>query len=735
MTLDQALRLSAVILATSGFTALMLAGEVPLGLFLSAYGCAGASAARALGWGVHWRIFRLSGRTWNTLIILALLACAAELFWSAPGLLQASVHFLIVLMINKLLTLRERKDYLQLYALSLLAILATAALTVELWYASITAVFLLAAVWSLMLSHLAAERHELHGGDTAKLGWSRDEKAQGPMTSRLFWTTNAIGAAGLCLTVAIFFLTPRVGAGLFQKQRVDLIRTSGFSDRVDLGVIGAIKLDQTVVMRVELPDVIGQPTERLYFRGAAYDRYNGRSWANSFPHRHTINRDVDGAFKVDSRHVSKGAAEGLRQEVLIEALDTTALFGAPFIHSLEGNFFLLQTDGMGAFYLPNPPATRLQYTVYSSADPLAPVDRLATSHTYPDEIMRHYLQLPPASERVRALAQEVIRPAKTVFEQVTTIQRHLRTAYRYSLDVGTAFPSNPMDEFLFVRKSGYCEHYATAMVLMLRSLGIPARLVTGFLHGEWNDFGNYYTVRQRDAHAWVEAYFPRSGWRTFDPTPMAGVGTVMPAWSQTVRLMDSIRLKWDRLVIRYSLRDQVLVVRGLRERGEQVKDYLAGDLVAMRRWLSLGPSRLAAFIRSDRSLQAGLLVAGVLIGTAIIVLLFRVEGVKRRRTAGGRGARQVMATRLYNQMLAILDRLGFSRSPGTTPLEFARHISRQSASLGETVHRLTALYCQGRFGRDGLSPEDCLRADEMLRKLSGARPARHPRPWRPGRDR
>src|SRR3989454_389608 len=97
-----------------------------------------------------------------------------------------------------------------------------------------------------------------------------------------------------------------------------------------------------------------------------------------------------------------------------------------------------------------------------------------------------------------------------------------------SLDVGTTMSADPVDDFLFTRKTGYCEHYATAMVVLLRALGIPARLVTGFLPGVWNDFGNYYTIRQQDAHAWVEVYFPLSGWVTFAPTP--SVPAAVPSW-------------------------------------------------------------------------------------------------------------------------------------------------------------------------------------------------------------
>jgi hypothetical protein len=714
MTLDQALRLSALSLAAVSLAALALAGELPPYLLLPSAGCLAAGILRAAGWGARWRKgkrgresfskltkakmtpdpFFLRG-AWNVVVVMAFIGYTGEFFWFGAGLLQSAVHFLVVLVMNKVVTLEERKDFPQLYALSLLTLLATAALTVELWYAAVAAAFMVAAVWSLLLFHLTNE------GET---------NAIQPVSRQEFWIINAVAVGGLCLTVGLFFLTPRLGAGLFQQQQLDVIRTSGFSDRVDLGVIGAIKLDQTVVMRVELPQLNGPPPERLYFRGAAYDRYNGTSWSNSVAHRYTIGRNAEGMFAVERNAAMARAAEGLRQDVLIEALDTPVLFGAPFVRTIEGNFYLVQTDGMDGVYLPAPPAARLHYTVYSSVTPLVPEDRHAAAYRYPQDIEQQYLQLPAETDRVQILAKTVTRDAATVFERVTAIQHHLRTSYRYSLDLGSTQAANPVEEFLFVRQTGYCEHYATAMVLMLRSLGIPARLVTGFLHGEWNDFGNYFTVRQRDAHAWVEVYFPRSGWRTFDPTPTAGVAAPVPIWSEAVRLMDSVRLKWDRLIIRYSLRDQAMVVQGVRARGGQVRD-----------WLTLAWNHVMTGGRRYLGAMTDFIVAGILLGLMIMVFL-RVRGRRAGRLPSrmhGK-SRHAAALRMYARMLVLLEEHGFRKAVGATPFEFANQISRRSAVLGEVVDPLTALYCRLRFGHDALSVEDQNRAEELLRRLARA---------------
>jgi transglutaminase-like putative cysteine protease len=721
MTLERAFRISSILLAASGFTGLALAGEVPPTLL--ALGCAaiGASLLQAMGPGERWLIFRLSGGLWNTLVILALIVFIVDFLWLSAGMLQAGIHFLVVLMVTKLLTLRERKDFLHLYALSLLSLLAAAALTIEIWYASVFVGYLLVAIWTLLLFHLRSEEEEgralaASGPRSARVG-----TAAGPISRAFFWTTNGMALGALCLTVLIFFLTPRVGAGFFQKQQMDLIRTTGFSEKVDLGVIGAMKQDQTVVMRVEFPGQAGPPSDRLYFRGAAYDFYDGASWTNSLTRRRTVGRG-DGIFKVGERTLAGVAPAALRQEVLIEALDTPTLFGVPFVQWLEGNFLVVQVDGMGALSLMQPPATRLQYTAYSTAPQLLPAERSAGSLVYPASIAARYLRLPPGMERVRGLAEQVTRQAGTSYERVAATERHLRGNYRYSLDVGaggrTGPPLNPVEEFLFVRKTGYCEHYATAMVLMLRTLGIPARLVTGFLQGEWNDFGNYYTVRQRDAHAWVEVYFPQSGWITFDPTPVGGAAVATPVWTQAVRLVDSMRLRWDRFVIRYSLRDQALVVQGIRERGERVRAQVSAFLAAAGQWAVGTRERVVGLI----GLGAAVVVlgAGLAAGAAVFVwLMWR----RRRGDRAGlplRSARQIAAVRLYSRMLGLLEAQGLPKAPGATPLEFARHVSRQSKPTGRLVQPLTDLYCRVRFGREALTAQDQSRAERLLERLRAA---------------
>jgi len=714
MSLDRAFHFCSLLLAAVAFVGLVLTGELPPGLSALGLAALAVMIARTIGWGGDRLVGRIAGlpeSAWTALLVAVFVSFGVDLLLVSRDILPAAVHFLILLMIVKLFHLKHRKDFLQLYAISLLELLAAAALTVDLWYAGVFIAYVFAAIWTLILYHLRNESEEAH---------KEPAPIARPVTTQFFWTTNGIAVVSFCLTLTIFFLIPRIGTGFFQKNRTELIRTSGFSEKVDLGVIGAVKLDPTVVMRVELPDQRGPAVEALYFRGMAYDTYDGRSWANRLSIRRILERTADGVFLVSTPQAAAAAeAGGLRQEILIEALDTTVLFGASFVETVKGGFQVVQADSVGGLYLPYPTSARFQYSVRSVPGRLLESDRTAASFSYPDSIRKRFLQLPAMSARVASLAHEVAGEGQPVYDVARAVEQHLHRNYQYSLDVGTAVSASPVEDFLFTRKTGYCEHYATAMVVMLRTLGIPARLVTGFLPGVWNDFGNYYSVRQQDAHAWVEVYFPRSGWVTFDPTPPVPAAAPSVFW-RVSKVVDSIRLKWDRYVVQYSFRDQMAAAKSLREGGEKVRSEVSGLLSAVTRGMASARVWLSESARLYGRLVAGGLAAGVLVVGAILAW-YRLGRGRRARHADPRTARQIAATQLYERMLRILESQGLLKPPGATPLEFARRVAHERGEAARFVEPLTSLYCRIRFGQAAFSSDDAKLARELLAGLRTAK--------------
>src|SRR3989442_5212940 len=258
------------------------------------------------------------------------------------------------------------------------------------------------------------------------------------------------------------------------------------------------------------------------------------------------------------------------------------------------------------------------------------------------------------------------------------------------------------------------------MVVMLRTLGIPARLVTGFLPGVWNDFGNYYTIRQQDAHAWVEVYFPGSGWVTFDPRPAVPAVGRSVVWQSIGKIVDAIRLRWDRYVVQYSFHDQMAVAKSLRDRSETVRstvsDFVStvtGGLAAARAWL-VEWARAGGWV-----LEVGL-AAGVLVIGMLFAVILRRRG-RRQQQLDPRTPHQVAAAQLYSRMLRLLEARGLQKSPGATPLEFARQVAREWRGAGPLLRPLTDVYFPVRFGQASFFSEETPKVHALLARRRARR--------------
>ena len=721
MRLNHAFRLSSILLASTSFASLALAISLPpwlLTLASVAFALALLRLTPSSLLSGHLLRLQFSALTWNVFLLLAFAGFWIDLFLLSQELLSAGIHFLVLLLVNKLLNLNQRRDVLQLYAISLITLLASAALTTQIWYAPFFLFYLVAGVWTLLLFHLVTEHdeqsgHQLTGLDEGlPLSWRR-------ITPKFFWTTNTMAACAFGLTLLLFFSIPRIGVGFFQHNHEEGLRTTGFSELVDLGAIGPVKQDPSIVMRVELPEITGDQLRQapLYLRGAAYNLYNGKSWSNILPHRRALTEFPQGTFTLRTSGTQSGVGVGgLRQDILLEPLDTAVLFGVSMPTSIKGDFLSVQADLMGSLQLPFPSHARIHYTVNSFPARLISAEKSASSFLYPEFIVQQYLQVPALDARVIDLARRVTQPATTVLEQVDLIRTHLLTQYRYNLNVPTLQSAHPLEDFLLTRKTGYCEHYATAMVMLLRTTGIPARLVTGFLATEWNQFGNYYTVRQRDAHAWVEVYFPQSGWVTMDPTPAALETTTQTWWESVGSVMDSARLTWDRLFLSYGASDQYAVVQGIRESGEAMRASMSESLTTMLRH---GSTLLGRFMKSLLSVGipqiALILILAIIVGFLVMRTL-RHDGHESLRQDVYSANQRVVIT-LYSRMIACLAQHGIVKVASATPVEFLLDVHEKWSEAWPFAHELTELYTRVRFGHAPLTAEERSTAENLLQRL------------------
>lgn len=717
MVFNQACRFSAIVLAATALAGLLFARSVPIWLAILTLTVLVFAILQTFGWPAAKTV--LSGlpappSVWNSLLIGAFVLFLLDLTVISRELLPAGIHFLVVLLNVKLMTLHDRRDYRHLYAISLMAILASAALTTDVWYVSVFVVYLLAAVWSLLLYHLT-------GGPLAANPAVAQVSSRGTsfITSRFFWLTNGIAVLTFLFTLVIFFILPRISVGVLQKPKGEGLRTTGFSERVDLGMIGSVKEDRQIVMRVELPDQTDAGKERFYLRGLAYDQYNGRSWSSASRQRRSLGSIADGVFAVRSgaNRTGYGLSEPLRQDILLEALDTSVLFAAPFAEYVSGDFIGIHVDSMAGLHLPYTSSSRIRYSVVSREHRISSEDRAAAELEYASAIRDRYLQIPEGSDQVRDLTRRVTESAATPHERTTAVLNHLLSEYQYSLDADTTTSLHPIDDFLFRRKTGYCEHYATAMVIMLRTLGVPARLVTGFLATEWNEFGGYYTVRQRDAHAWVEVFYPHSGWITLDPTPTAASIPSPSIWEGFQRLGESIRLYWDRAVIRYSARDQLAVIHSLREGSDSARE-------AVSRWtVALGAAALQLMrtcigqVQTSHPIMAWALLFALVIALSALILAVRHRWSPGHFSRGIPVRRQQQIVQHYRSMLRIAAQRGIRIAPSTTPTELTQHVRQSWSEAESAVVELTALYCRGRFGNSSLSGEELLRATDQIHAL------------------
>jgi protein-glutamine gamma-glutamyltransferase len=702
MTLDGAFQIASRLLALVGLLSLILTNEFSRIIGLVALAAVGVSFALVLSGST----FGFDRRIWTGLNLAVLAFFIVDIFFISQSILTASAHFVVFLTINKLFNLRTPKDHFQLYLISFLQLLAAATFTIDVTFFVSFVLYLLTATWALLLHHLVTET----AAPTDPSSVSPAARRSPGLTRHFFLTTNGIAFFALGCTLLLFFIIPRVGLGYFHRSQSNLIRMSGFSEQVDLGAIGSVKMDSTIVMRIQpsrpLPSIEG-----IYWRGMIFDDYDGRAWRNSFGAGRLLSSDGSGVFNLGYRRYPERT---ITQEVILEPLDTVVLFGAPNAIQVGGQFSHLRVNVMNSISLPTVPATRIDYILTSMLPVMTKPDIHAESITYPPPLSRRYLQLPEGSDGIRQLALEILAQspsARTVLQKILTIERYLKTNYRYTLDVQPAPDIDPIEDFLFRQKAGFCEHYATAMTLLLRSIGIPARFVTGFLPGEWNEVGKYYTVRQSNAHAWIETWFPQSGWIPFDPTP--------PAPEEAVSLMgffawtlDSLQWQWNRYVISYSILDQISLAREVKDDWLKFRVELSELIVG---FFIVVKGLLYSWIPPWAAWGSVLFLAGI----ALVWIAPRFKCWLRGRTSiqSRSRSRKTRSVAFYFQMLDLFRSRGISKPDTLTPREFIQKIPAPHFPLRPTAAELTGLYYRVRFAGIPLSDQEQRRVSELLQDL------------------
>ncbi len=618
--------------------------------------------------------------------------------------LLAAIHLMLFAALVRLMSARSNRDYAFLAMLAVTCMLASAILTVETGFLIALAIFLVLAVSTFVALEIR------RGANDAV---SPPLEPGSPLAHRLnraLGVTSALVAAGTLLVGAvIFFMLPRVTTGYLSALNLQPKLMTGFSDDVTLGEIGEIKKSSAVVMRIHIE---GDPAlaEGIHWRGIILTNFDGHRWYTPPREQIIVSPDSAGEYRLDSPLLPVGYSSPLHYTVLMEPIATDAIFVAPRIESLQGRFSndserlggekrngYLILDQTGSLSNPFHNNTKIRYEATSNV-PIVPAPqlRLATAD-FPDAVAGTYLQIPRLDPRIKQLAEQVTAGSTNEYDRAAKIELYLKTHYRYTLDLNGPRSPDPLAYFLFTRRAGHCEYFAAAMTVMLRDLGIPARYVGGFLPGEYNDVGGDWIVRASDAHVWVEVFFPGYGWITFDPTPPGNEqrGGLLQRFSM---YWDWFQYAWGEWIINYDFGHQLSLAQNVqktsRDWGEGARKYYQEKQRQILRLIVELDKRTEAspyFLPSILIFLVALLI--YLRGRSMFVYLMARWSLRARSTGNVTAS---LATLEYREMLRLLEKRGWKKSPSQTALEFAAAIP--AAEIAAPVAQLTALYQSARFG-------------------------------------
>jgi transglutaminase-like putative cysteine protease len=483
----------------------------------------------------------------------------------------------------------------------------------------------------------------------------------------------------LPLTMVLFLLFPRIHGPLWGVPDAGARAVSGLSDTMTPGSIAQLALSDAVAFRVKFDGPAPKP-DQLYWRGPVLWNFNGRTW--SAPPPGHVNAPA--TYRALGQRVNYTVTMESNGKRWLFALDLPARI--PPASIITPDYQLLHRTPIDQ-RMRYDMTSYLDYRLGAGADPAT---------------LRRALRLTPgANPRAHALAQRLRAQAPDARAYVKRVLALFHDGgFAYTLTPPPLDGSDPVDEFLFDTKRGFCEHYASAFAVLMRAAGIPARIVTGYQGGEFNPLGDYLIVRQSDAHAWVEVWLRHSGWVRVDPTAMVaparindGVMATLPqqtilslaagperSWLHDLGLVwDSVANTWNQWVIGYT--------------PERQRQLLARAGIDHVNW---------------RTLAIALIIASMAV--ILVLALVILRGVRHAATDPGQ--------RAYQRFCRRLARRGIVRAATEGPSDFAARAALTLPHAAHVIRDITARYVALRYG-DQRSP-GALR--ELKQEVAGFRP-------------
>ncbi len=631
--------------ALSAFIAVALSGTVPIWVIA-------VFAAGWLGSMAGWR--PLAKRPIFTVVLL--LVTAVLLFGAAfrgiIDLVVAAVSFALLVTTQRMLSEPGPATDQQVLLASLLLMAGAAALSGEIWYSVSLLAFGVFGCLALGLAVIEGPEERDH------------ELPIKPVMTQLMIGVGLALVGGL----AFFVLFPRLSWNMAARRTPPgvLGGTTGMSDRVRLGGGGTLKTSARVVLRAKIEPDPGDDQLDRYWVGRYFDDFDGREWKGS------------GIAQPPRSRVQVGVSTGqfiIQRIELLPAYDSRTLVGldAPLVFdgatiltaTGQSNIGLIEAKGEEVRFAG--PGNAYTYTVASRSP--AGVGEKETADP-------KYIELPKTLDpRIAALAAQVAGTETNPLRVGKKLEAYLRNNYLYSLSLPGEL-DDPLADFLFNRKEGHCEHFATALAVLLRTRGLSARVTAGFFGGE--RVNESYVVRAGDAHAWVQMFVPGSGWVALDATPDSGrrnssslILAALTTWYEKVEQL------WQSRVVDYSIQDQVQLVKKL------VRPPADDD----------DRSRFSFSSVPKRALIAGALTAFIV----LIIVRYALRPARKRP--------HPLASFLDDIELR-LDRARIARQPGEGLEELSTRLTQGAHPMAKPLSAASKRYLEARFGKRGLTREE-----------------------------
>ena len=512
----------------------------------------------------------LPGRVWLALLLGVTVAATYSTHGTLLGR-DAGVTLLVVLLALKTLELRARRDAFVIFFLGFFCMLSNFFYSQSLLTAFSMVLGLLGLLTALVNAHLPVGR---------------------PPLLQAAKTAGFMALLGAPVMVLLFVLFPRL-APLWGVPSDAMAGRSGLSATMEVGTIAKLALDDGVAMRIRF-DSATPPQRELYFRGPVLSSFDGRQWQPlraSLPARYALPADL----QVTGAPVT--------YEVTLEPTSQPWLFvmeAALQSPELLGYRTTLQADLQWTTHRPVTDLVRYKATSYPG---FTHGPRQLTLG------LQEFVDLPPGfNPRTLALASDIRRDPRYARADaaglVQVVMERLRTGgYSYTLEPGV-YGRHTADEFWFDRKEGFCEHIASAFVVLMRALDIPARIVTGYQGGELNPVDGFWIVRQGDAHAWAEVWQAGLGWVRVDPTsavapgrtgafqrlaaPRGAVAQAFGNFSPTLAarlraIWEAVNNSWNQRVLNYTQARQLDWLKdiGFKSPGWQELGYLLAGVIVL----------------------------------------------------------------------------------------------------------------------------------------------------------